>query len=71
MIKRRYTIEATVRTLGRFCTVASIGVGVADVFIHRVTTDSTDTYYYVVLEAPQKVHERLRSERFAESRLVK
>lgn len=66
MNRRRYRIEASVLTLARFTTAASVK-GASTAFIQRVTPDSSEEYYYVVLIADQAVHDELKQNRFMDS----
>lgn len=70
MIRRRYRIEVSLLTLARFTTAASVK-GASNAFIQRVTPDSNEEYYYVVLIANQDVHDELKQNRFTDSIALK
>lgn len=66
MNRRRYRIEANIRTLERFVSTI-VKVTKTEAFIQRVTTNSTEEYYYVVLVADEQTHDHLKRNRFTDS----
>lgn len=66
MNRRRYTIEANVATLARFTTVLA-AEGVNESFIDRVTSSTNDEYYYVIVFAPNNIHEVMHRSGFTNS----
>lgn len=71
MYKRRYTIEATPATLARFASTVAAHATPSGAFIHRVSTDKNEEYYYVVLEADDDVHTQMRPARFTDSVVIR
>lgn len=65
MMKRRYTIEASIDTLARFTAVCKQYK--SEVFVQRLSCNSSEEYYYVVLIATTKVHQALKGHRFTNS----
>lgn len=70
MNKRRYRIEGTKATLKRFIEVL-MKHSLIDSFIHRVTPDVNEEYYYVVVSATESIHMHLNRNRFTDSIPVK
>jgi hypothetical protein len=69
MTTRRYTIEASIKTLARFTKIAADSP-TADSFVQRLTVSSGDEYYYVVLIATEEIHKKLHADRFTNSYAV-
>lgn len=69
MIRRRYTIEASVETLGRFCATAEKAARHRS-FIEKLAVSQGDEYYYVTLYGAPEVHDALKADRFTNSHPV-
>lgn len=69
MLKRRYVIEASLKTLAYFTAQASLGLD-PSAHISRLSLSAGEEYYYVVLVADQATHNALFSARFTNSKAV-
>lgn len=63
MTKWKYTIEANNKTLARFMGIVGTGE-IGQTFVHRVTPDKNEEYYYIVLTATNQLHTELIKARF-------
>jgi len=71
MTKMRYRIEASIMTLKRFVDTVHKEGSPSDAFIQKVTPDTNEEYYYVVLLATDEVHKELKQQRFVDSTIAK
>lgn len=66
MNRRRYRIEANIKTLQSFLVPLS-ECNRTDCFVQRLTPDANEEYYYVVVIAPPDIHETLKRRQFTDS----
>lgn len=66
MNRRRYRIEANLKTLAKFVGILSQAAPY-DSFIQRVSPDINEEYYFVVVVASSEVHDTLKTSAFRDS----